>query len=283
MRSKKKIPWNDCYYQEAYVLASLGKSNDEIASFIGASVELFATWMQDRPALRRALRDGRRECDFSRYTRSLSPLQCRFLAAYAECGLVTHAAEAASMTHDHHSRWMRTDKLYARAFNAVKEKANDALEFEARRRAVAGSRRYKFFKGQPVLIPCEKNDPDAIEVENNNGETVYVKHYYELDYSDTLLALLLKAKRPDEFRETPTSVNIDNSTTNELTGDTLIMHLADQAETPVVVDAEFVNKEATRLITSLNMEELNDEASATDSPEKELVRKRKVKRTRRRS
>lgn len=108
----------------------------------------------------------------------------KFLAAYAECGVVGRALKAAGIGNTNaHSIWMRTVKDYRKRFLAAVEEAADNLEAEARRRAVKGLIRYKFFKGEPILHP-ETKEP-----------------YYEIEYSDTLLIFLLKAMRPEKYRE----------------------------------------------------------------------------------
>jgi len=83
-----------------------------------------------------------------------------------------------------HYWWLKHDPAYAVAFAQAEEKAADALEAEARRRAINGVLRYKFDKGRPITNP-ETGEP-----------------YYELEYSDTLLIFLLKAHKPTVYRET---------------------------------------------------------------------------------
>ena len=82
-----------------------------------------------------------------------------------------------------HYWWLKHDPAYAVAFAQAEEKAADALEAEARRRAINGVLRYKFDKGRPITNP-ETGEP-----------------YYELEYSDTLLIFLLKGARPGRYRE----------------------------------------------------------------------------------
>lgn len=68
-----------------------------------------------------------------------------------------------------------SDEAFAAAWDDAIEAATDALELEARRRAVEGTDRPVFYQG---------------------GEVGYVR-----EYSDTLLIFLLKAHRPKKFRE----------------------------------------------------------------------------------
>lgn len=80
--------------------------------------------------------------------------------------------------------WRDDDVDFARQWDEVIEAAADDLEEEARRRAFKGLMRKKFTRGGDPII-----DPDT-------GE-----QYSEIEYSDTLLIVLLKAHKPDKYRE----------------------------------------------------------------------------------
>ncbi len=97
-----------------------------------------------------------------------------FLAAYSQCGSLTHAARAAKINRCTHYRWLK-DQEYSAAFGEAREEAADALEMEARRRAVEGIEEPVFYKGE-VCGTIRK-------------------------YSDTLLIFLLKGVRPEKYRE----------------------------------------------------------------------------------
>ena len=106
-----------------------------------------------------------------------------FLAAYAELGNITRAALAAKVARTKHYAWLK-DPTYAQAFAEAEEIAVEKLEIEARRRAVEGLKRKKFDRlGLPVM------DPET-------GE-----QYFEHEYSDTLLIFLLKAARPEKYKD----------------------------------------------------------------------------------
>ncbi len=110
--------------------------------------------------------------------------QDRFLEAYAKLGNITAAAYEAAVGRRTHYDWLEADAGYAARFGQAEEAATDALEAEARRRATAGSLRYKFDKaGNPLRHPV-------------TGEP-----YYELEFSDTLLIFLLKGARPEKHKE----------------------------------------------------------------------------------
>ena len=98
-----------------------------------------------------------------------------FLAAFAECGTVTHAAEIAGITRRMVQYWKKDDPEFAEAFRIAEEKAADRLEQEARRRAIEGVSEPVYHKGE-VVGTIQK-------------------------YSDTLLIFLLKGARPEKYRE----------------------------------------------------------------------------------
>lgn len=98
-----------------------------------------------------------------------------FLAAYAECGTVTHAAEIAGISRRMVQYWKKDDPEFAEAFRVAEEKAADRLEQEARRRAIEGVPQPVFYKGRKV---------GTIQ-----------------KYSNNLLMFLLKGARPEKYRE----------------------------------------------------------------------------------
>lgn len=84
-------------------------------------------------------------------------------------------------------RWVDADPEFAAEYQAAHEDAADALEAEARRRAVEGVKKVVLYRGKAVKIK-----PDG----KKKAETVY-----ETKHSDGLMAVLLRAKKPDEFGE----------------------------------------------------------------------------------
>jgi len=103
------------------------------------------------------------------------PKKRAFLAAYALTGNIGEAAKAADIHRQTHNKWLEADPVYAAAFVQAKEDAGDALETEARRRAVEGVEEPVFYKGDEVATVRK--------------------------YSDVLLIFLLKGIRPDKFRD----------------------------------------------------------------------------------
>ena len=73
-----------------------------------------------------------------------------FLAAYARCGNVTEAAAAGGVTQQAHQRWLTDDEHYGRSFAAAGHEARDALEAEARRRALRGVEEDVYHQGRVV-------------------------------------------------------------------------------------------------------------------------------------
>ena len=98
-----------------------------------------------------------------------------FLAAFAEVGNITRAAELAGMARSNHYVWLEEDPDYPALFREADQQACDRLEQEARRRAVQGVGKPVFHKGEQCGVVQE--------------------------YSDTLLIFLLKGALPDKYKE----------------------------------------------------------------------------------
>ena len=100
----------------------------------------------------------------------------KFLTELAEhAGLVTKAAEATGITRMTAYNWRKADENFAAAWDQVIESAIEDLEHEARRRA--------FVRVEKPVYQSGK----------------LVGHIQE--YSDTLLIFLLKAHRPEKYRD----------------------------------------------------------------------------------
>jgi len=107
--------------------------------------------------------------------KKLAPKQRLFLAAYARCGLIGLAAESAKLHRNAHARWLKGGEAYRKAFEDSRERAIEAMESEARRRAVEGVQEAVWYEG----TKCGTRQR----------------------YSDPLLMFLLKAARPDTYAE----------------------------------------------------------------------------------
>lgn len=108
-----------------------------------------------------------------------------FLNALLKTGLRNKAAEMAGVTRQAHYLWLKTDGEYAMQYEKVRTMLTDNLEDAAYERAVNGIERKIYFKGEEIGTQTE--------------------------YSDTLLALLLKANMPEKYKDkTETTVNVDD-------------------------------------------------------------------------
>lgn len=108
-----------------------------------------------------------------------------FLNALLKTGLRNKAAEMAGVTRQAHYLWLKTDGEYAMQYEKVRTMLTDNLEDAAYERAVNGIERKIYFKGEEIGTQTE--------------------------YSDTLLALLLKANMPEKYKDkTETTFNVDD-------------------------------------------------------------------------
>lgn len=121
-----------------------------------------------------------------------------FLAALAESGNVRLSCESAGI-----QRWTAYDlrssnEAFAADWDTALDEAADLLEQEARRRAYDGVRRLKFDRGNLITIPLIGSDgKPVLDKDDKPVMTPYVEH----EYSDTLMIFLLKAARPEKYRE----------------------------------------------------------------------------------
>ena len=108
--------------------------------------------------------------------------QQRFLKALAETGIVRTAAEIAGTSRTRVYELRKQDTAFASAWEEAEEQAADALEAEAWRRAVLGV--------QEPLVSSGK------VVRDDDGQPIAIRRY-----SDTLMIALLKARRPERFKD----------------------------------------------------------------------------------
>lgn len=104
----------------------------------------------------------------------------KFIAELALRGNVSDAAKAAAIDRRTAYRWKESEPEFAAAWEDALETAIDAMEREAHRRAFKGTRK--------PLIGRVAKDQDGIIT-------------YVTEYSDALATLLLKAHRPEKYRE----------------------------------------------------------------------------------
>ena len=102
-----------------------------------------------------------------------------FLEVFQKTGTIGPATRVAGIDRVAVHRWLEHDEQFELEYNLAKEDAVDSMEEEARRRAVEG-----VVQEQPIFF---------------RGQQVGVKVI--TDYSDTLLMFLLKAARPDKYKD----------------------------------------------------------------------------------
>lgn len=103
-----------------------------------------------------------------------------FLTELAQRGNVSAAAEAGGLSRVWYYEERQRDPVFAALWDDALETAIDAMELEARRRAVEGVEK-------PLIGRVGKDQDGIITVIR--------------EYSDSLMTLLLKAHRPDKYRE----------------------------------------------------------------------------------
>lgn len=107
-------------------------------------------------------------------------MRALFLEELRKRGNVTDAVAAAGMARTTAYEWREKDPEFAAAWGAALDEAADALEKEAWRRAYEGVE-------EPLIGRVERDRDDVI---------TYVRRY-----SDSLMQLLLKAHKPEKYRE----------------------------------------------------------------------------------
>jgi hypothetical protein len=99
----------------------------------------------------------------------------RFLERYAETGSISMASQHAGVSRRTHLKWKAKDKAFCAAHEEALSIAVELMEHEARERALKGRLEPVYYAGKPC---------GAIR-----------------RYSDTLLIFLLKAARPEKYRD----------------------------------------------------------------------------------
>lgn len=103
--------------------------------------------------------------------------KAQFVTAFAESGNVSAACRVADIDRSTYYYWLEHDALFAARVAQAQEQANDALELEARRRAIEGWE-------EPVWSATKGKQIGMVR-----------------KFSDTLLIFLLKGARPGKYRE----------------------------------------------------------------------------------
>lgn len=110
-----------------------------------------------------------------------------FIKALAKNGNISVAAKAAKVSRKTAYEHKESDSEFAEAWQEALEQSIEAMEAEAFRRAVTGTNKPIYHQGEKI---------DTVK-----------------EYSDTLLIFLMKAHRPDMYRDNSrvTNLNIDVS------------------------------------------------------------------------
>lgn len=144
-----------------------------------------------------------------------------FCAALAEGATIGEAAAEAGVHRKTVYRWHMDDQEFAAAWDDGLEAGTEVLEAEARRRAVHGVEEPVIYQGQmqPLWELNADGTPKMIDVDEPNEQGVMVKVRKPVQArdgkgnpkfltirkpSDTLMIFMLKARRPDTYRERAT-------------------------------------------------------------------------------
>src|ERR1700690_912102 len=141
------------------------------------------------PSARRpSMPGGRPSIDKTRHPKKRA-LQAAFLAALAQTGgNILRAAQVVGMSRDLHYEWLAGDEKYPARFAAAWDRAVDALEAEAARRAFEGVVEPVFHAGRRALdLLVDENG----QIKRKPDGTPEATPAGVRKYSDTLLIFLL--------------------------------------------------------------------------------------------
>lgn len=102
-----------------------------------------------------------------------------FLESYAQWANISHACKMSGVARQNIYDWQEHDPEFAAQFHRAEAAATERLEKEAWRRATEGSpyTRTSYYRGEPVGTD------------------------HKIEYSDQLMMLLLRARKPETYRE----------------------------------------------------------------------------------
>jgi hypothetical protein len=102
-----------------------------------------------------------------------------FLDSYSKWANISYACEQSGVARQNVYDWQEHDPDFSAAFHRAEAAATERLEREAWRRATEGSpyTRTSYYRGEPVGTD------------------------HKIEYSDQLMMLLLRARKPDIYRE----------------------------------------------------------------------------------
>lgn len=244
------IDFHPQYYLQAYLLAEQGMTHKEVAANLKPPLDFdrYILFRKKDRVFERGIRKGRRKANPEGSQKMIThPRQQAFLIAFAEIGNVSKTIQHLGFSRSCHKEWIKAsregDGLYADCFEHAKSLYAHSLVQEAERRGRDGRRTYKFSQGAPVMIACDKTHPEAVEKTDRKGNVKWVRHYYEMVYSDVLLGRLLEAKVP-EFKKGNQDTNVNVGVSLSV-GDVLAN--VEQARSKIV-DGDYVKKFAEESI-----------------------------------
>ena len=127
-----------------------------------------------------------------------------FFAELARHGRITEAATVSGLDRGHAYKLRDSDPEFADRWHKALDTYADKLEAAAHQRAVEGTRKPIVHQGQLTYVyklgadgrPLKDDEGNYVLDLDENGRP---KHLYVKEYSDSLLALMLKAKRKKEY------------------------------------------------------------------------------------
>ena len=84
---------------------------------------------------------------------------------------VSQSCQVAEIARSIAYKWREEDETFATAWDDAIEEATDALELEARYRALEGIQRIKFYQGQPIMIQICDDEGKPLESDTANART----------------------------------------------------------------------------------------------------------------
>jgi hypothetical protein len=130
--------------------------------------------------------------------------QASFLAAYARSGAnIVRAAKASKIHRDSHYEWMKSDPTYPDRFEVAHKEGIDYLEACVTQSAMEGWEEPVVYQGQLTYEP--KRNKDGSFKKNEEGDILYSDKPLTIrKRNDVAAFFLLKAHRPDKYRENST-------------------------------------------------------------------------------
>lgn len=126
-----------------------------------------------------------------------------FFQALAADGVVGRACELAGYARFSVYDYRRKDPEFRQRWAEALERSTERLEAEAFRRANEGHSSYVVSNGRVVHLEVYKRDSEGNIVVGTDGKPIILerKPLVERKHSDTLMIFLLKARRPEKYRD----------------------------------------------------------------------------------